>query len=92
MQCILPLPSLQVSTSVEPPETRRGAAFGNEDPSRISVPSNRCLSPGRVLGVCSYGYAVLGVSGRVKRLCLTQPLRVHGVPRHTPPYTKRLCV
>lgn len=45
MQCILPPRSLQVSTSVDPPETPR--VF----PPRISFPVTDVLTPGRALGV-----------------------------------------
>lgn len=46
IQYILPPRSLQVSTSVDPPGTPRVL------PPRISfLPSNRCLAPGRALGV-----------------------------------------
>lgn len=45
IQYILPPRSLQVSTSVDPPGAPRVL------PPRISFPSNRCLAPGRALGV-----------------------------------------
>lgn len=96
MQCILPPRSLQVSMSVDPPETPR--VF----PPRISFPSNRCLAPRESSGCVAPRYAVLvrfgarsacvpeslGVQGvcsspLVRGAPVSQPMLVHGVPRDT---------